>query len=281
MKAGTHRGRRSPLVLLVQEDDDARETLRQALEYDGLLVVEARVVQEALATLRETPPDVIAVDVAPGVSGLGVCQRLREQSRAERVPIIALARGSSFSFGDERESATETPFVVLGKPCPPEAVIVEIRRLLAPPAQPGGRLGRIGRNDDKAGGVRARDGQEAHRRPWKVLVVDDSQEIRDLFSTGLSLAGFSVTIAADAFAALLITSEHDAIVTDIDMPGMTGLELIKRIRATRGDRLPIVIVTGLCGDVIRQAPPTGSYAVLDKPCDPLALVETLRALLAA
>jgi CheY-like chemotaxis protein len=114
-----------------------------------------------------------------------------------------------------------------------------------------------------------------------VMVVDDSREIRDLFSIGLSLAGFSVVVAADGFAALRLVLQQDAIVTDIDMPGMTGLELIGRIRAMRGDTLPIVIVTGLCGEQVRRTPPSGSCAVLDKPCDPTALVETLRTLLAA
>jgi CheY-like chemotaxis protein len=123
---------RSPLVLLVHEDDGARETLRRALECVGILVVEARVAPEALATLRETPPDVIAVDVAPGIGGLGVCHRLREQSHAERIPIIAFLEASSSSSGDDREPATDTSVVVLGRPCPPETLIGEIRRLLAP-----------------------------------------------------------------------------------------------------------------------------------------------------
>lgn len=115
----------------------------------------------------------------------------------------------------------------------------------------------------------------------KILVVDDSREVRDLFSTGLTVAGFSVTVAANGFAALHVALEQDAVVTDIDMPGMTGLELIERIRATRGDRLPIVIVTGFCSAAVRQTASTGSCAVLDKPCDPIALVDTLRTLLAA
>jgi len=115
----------------------------------------------------------------------------------------------------------------------------------------------------------------------KVLVVDDNREIRDLFSTGLSVAGFSVTVAADGFAAWRMALEQDAIVTDIDMPGMTGLQLIERIRATGRDTLPIVIVTGLCSAEVRRMASTGSCTILDKPCDPMTVAETLRTLLAA
>jgi CheY-like chemotaxis protein len=113
----------------------------------------------------------------------------------------------------------------------------------------------------------------------KVLVVDDSREIRELFTTGLSLEGFSVTVAANGFAALRMAPGQDAIVTDIDMPDMTGVELIERVRATRGDTFPIVVVTGLCGEEMRKRPPPGSCAILDKPCDPMAVADVLRGLL--
>jgi DNA-binding response OmpR family regulator len=112
-----------------------------------------------------------------------------------------------------------------------------------------------------------------------VLVVDDNPEVLNLFCTGLSLAGFLVTVAQSGVAALSMAREQDAIVTDIDMPGMTGVELIERIRATRGETLPIIIVTGLCTAEVRDTATTHSCAVLDKPCDPMTLVATLRTLL--
>jgi CheY-like chemotaxis protein len=113
----------------------------------------------------------------------------------------------------------------------------------------------------------------------KVLVADDSREIRELLYTGLSLAGFSVTVASNGVAALRATSGQDAIVTDIDMPGMSGVELIQRIRSTRGDTIPIVVVTGL--EEMRQSPPAGATAVLGKPFDLVALVGLLSRLLSA
>jgi len=123
--------RLAPLVLLVQEDDEARETLRRALEHDGMFVVEARVAQEALATLRLGPPDVIAIDVASGIGGFGVCQRLRQQAHGERVPIIALAEVPSASDNTKRPTETSCD-VVLGKPCAAEALATEIWRLVVP-----------------------------------------------------------------------------------------------------------------------------------------------------
>ena len=124
--ADTQGLRRSPLVLLVQENDDARGVLKRALEYGGMIVVEARVAQEALATLQETPPDVIAVDVGPDVNALGVCRRLGRQSRTERVPIIAFAGG--YSAGDGRQEAFKASGEVV--PCQAETLIAEIRRVL-------------------------------------------------------------------------------------------------------------------------------------------------------
>jgi CheY-like chemotaxis protein len=113
----------------------------------------------------------------------------------------------------------------------------------------------------------------------KVLVADDSREMRELLHAGLSLAGFSVTVASNGVAALRAAPGQDAIVTDIDMPGMTGVELIQRIRSTGGDTIPIVVVTGL--EDMQQSPPTGASAVLGKPFDLITLVGLLSGLLSA
>ena len=113
----------------------------------------------------------------------------------------------------------------------------------------------------------------------RVLVVDDDRDTRDLFAVALSFMGFDATTAADGFAALQIAGEHDALVVDLAMPGMDGLELIQRIRAAGSPPRPIVVVTGQ-GDVstTRQAAAV-SCAALTKPCELSALVERLTTLI--
>jgi CheY-like chemotaxis protein len=80
-----------------------------------------------------------------------------------------------------------------------------------------------------------------------VLVAEDSGTVRELLRTALTLAGYQVLEAADGNAAWTMLHAHpvDAVVTDLHLPGLDGLSLVRNIR--RDDRLktlPAIIVTG-------------------------------------
>ena len=77
-----------------------------------------------------------------------------------------------------------------------------------------------------------------------ILVVDDKELLRDSIGVTLQRAGYTVVSATDGNAALESISRKrpDAVVTDLKMPGLTGIELIERVRASDED-LPIVLMT--------------------------------------
>ena len=77
-----------------------------------------------------------------------------------------------------------------------------------------------------------------------VLVVDDDEEIRASLRRGLSFEGFRVSLAGDGEEALRRVGAEppDLIVLDIMMPGLDGLEVVRRLRAA-GDRSPIIMLT--------------------------------------
>ena len=85
--------------------------------------------------------------------------------------------------------------------------------------------------------------REVAQKP-KVLIVDDSSVIRDIVGEVLSNAGIEVVTVEDGKVALELVNrtEFDLVVTDIEMPRMTGLELLQAIRA-RSDTLPVVMLT--------------------------------------
>jgi excisionase family DNA binding protein len=79
----------------------------------------------------------------------------------------------------------------------------------------------------------------------RVLVVDDEASIRDLLSKTLALAEYDVDLAPDGRSALdrLRVIPYDLLITDLKMPGVDGLAVIREARRLKTD-LPVIIITG-------------------------------------
>ena len=104
----------------------------------------------------------------------------------------------------------------------------------------------------------------------RVLVVDDDPVIGESFDRVLTPRGYAVIHAANGEQALerLAAEDYDLVYTDIKMPGLSGIEVARRVRASR-PWLPVVIVTGY-GSAENQAraKEIGVAAFLDKPLTP-------------
>lgn len=114
-----------------------------------------------------------------------------------------------------------------------------------------------------------------------LLVVDDDPLFRALMSDLLAAQGFRVTAASDGGAALdHIASRPDALVTDLQMPGMDGVELIDEARRRLGcETFPAVLVTGAEPDDARlgEARRRRYVTVVHKArTHPRAIVEVVR-----
>ncbi len=100
-----------------------------------------------------------------------------------------------------------------------------------------------------------------------VLVVDDKEMMRDSVGATLQRAGFTVVTADGGEAALAVIARRrpDAVVTDLKMPGVGGLELLERVRAI-DDELPVVIMTAFAAvDTAVQAIKLGAFDYVTKP----------------
>ena len=103
----------------------------------------------------------------------------------------------------------------------------------------------------------------------RVLVVDDEEDAREMLAAILTQAGYDVDDAADGFAALSKVSHYrpDVVVTDLRMPGMTGVDLLQRIRRIHGD-VPVILATGLeTWDLCTAAEAYGAVTCLVKPVE--------------
>lgn len=119
--------------------------------------------------------------------------------------------------------------------------------------------------------------------PPVVLIVDDDEDSLAMYAFGLLALGFQPVMAADAEEAFARACElqPDLVVTDVVMPGVSGLELARRLRAEERTRHAfIVILTGrVTSDLPGEALRAGGDRFLVKPCLPDALARELRALL--
>jgi two-component system, OmpR family, response regulator MprA len=114
-----------------------------------------------------------------------------------------------------------------------------------------------------------------------VLVVDDDRRVRDALDRALRLAGFETELAEDGLRGLEAIGRRapDAVVLDILMPGVDGLDLCRRLRAM-GDRTPVLMLTArdAVGDRVGGLE-AGADDYLPKPFDVDELTARVRALI--
>jgi DNA-binding NtrC family response regulator len=106
--------------------------------------------------------------------------------------------------------------------------------------------------------------------PVAILVVDDEASIRDSLTSWFEEDGFNVDSAADAREALakLDAGRFDIVLLDIKMPGMDGMQLLRRIRADLPDVVVIMITAYASVETAVQALKDGAFDYVTKPFDP-------------
>jgi len=114
-----------------------------------------------------------------------------------------------------------------------------------------------------------------------VLVVEDNQDARELLAIVLAAEGLSVITAGDGQAALNILRQRtpDLIITDIQMPLVDGIQLIRRIREDIQTSLPIVVMTAFDSGKAKDALEAGANHSATKPMDFESLVQLVKQIL--
>ncbi|HQR37537.1 MAG TPA: sigma-54 dependent transcriptional regulator [Blastocatellia bacterium] len=119
---------------------------------------------------------------------------------------------------------------------------------------------------------------ETSRTPARVLVVEDDEAYRRFLLAELGDLGFEVDSAADGQTALesIESGDYSVVLMDIRLPGMDGIEVLRRIQAGEPGSVQVVMMTGHGSiDTAIEAMKLGAYDYLTKPCD----VEEMRAVI--
>jgi len=129
MNSTTDKTREQPLVLVVEDYQDAREMYAAYLQFSGFDVAEAGNGIEAIEKTHELLPDIVLMDLAlPRMDGWEATRRLKNDERTRHIPIVALTGHALAGHAEGAREAGCDAFVT--KPCLPDALVAEIKRLL-------------------------------------------------------------------------------------------------------------------------------------------------------
>jgi PAS domain S-box-containing protein len=262
-------------VLVAEDDEQVRATVVEMLSELGYRVLKANDASSALAIIESgIPIDLLFTDVVmPGpLRSPDLARKARE-----RLPHLAVLFTSGYTENSIVHGGRLDPGVeLLGKPYTREALARKIRHVLSnekqrsltpsAPVLPGSGPGVFSRPRE------ATHASAPAGRRLDILLVEDDDLIRSNTSELLQDMGHVVHAAANAQAALALirTALPDLLITDVNLPGMSGEELAVQARALRGD-LAVVFATG---DHHVSAVP--GAMMLRKPYDTVTIEAVLR-----
>ena len=238
-------------ILAVDDDPKALGTLETYLKGAGLDVLTAMSGEQALSAVRRSSPDIVLLDLGmPGMSGREVLRELKARKETSDIPVIIV---TSLDQMAEREKAIhEGADDFLTKPIERRELLMRVRTLL--------RVRHLHRDLERTLGSlheleasRYADGA-AHdllkgppsRPPLAtILIVEDELLERAIYADLLRDHGYTVLTVPTAHQALelLRFQEVDVILVDLVLPGMSGPELIERLKTVTPDT-PVIVVTG-------------------------------------
>jgi signal transduction histidine kinase/DNA-binding response OmpR family regulator len=205
-----------PLILVVEDDESAAELLIHYLHSAGYQTEVARDGIEALEKARRLTPAAITLDVMlPQLDGWEVLAELKQDQRTRDIPVVVVSVTNQQSNG--RALGAADYFV---KPVNRDALVARLSRYAF------------------TGTVKQRE--------VKVLVVDDDPEARELVAKILEPLGFTVIRAANGEEGVELARQTapDLVILDLVMPGISGFEVVRILKADLYTRaIPVLVVT--------------------------------------
>jgi len=205
-----------PLVLIIEDDLRAAEMIRAHLTIGGYRVVLVATGHAGLGAARRMQPHAITLDLGlPDMDGWEVLYRLKREPATQGIPVLIV---SAQERGELGLSLGAVDWLV--KPVDPQRLLAALRRCQA--------LGAI-------------------RQPLRILAVDDEPVVLEALEALLIREGHEVLRAEDGEEALrrAAAERPDIILLDLHLPGLSGFEVVNRLRQTAGlEQVPVIAFSG-------------------------------------
>ena len=243
-------------ILIVDDEAVNRALLEAILTEVGYEVRQAESGEAALVQVTSQAPDLILLDLMmPGMSGFEVCRRLRQDPATSAVPVIMVTALGELKNKEAALTSGADDFVT--KPVHPEDLRARVEAML--------KVRRIRQDLDRTlaylhelEAVRHTQRREAldSLAPASdptpspllpaipILLVDDEALTRRFYGDVLTEHGFRVVAAGSGAEALQVARHQpmEAVILDIMMPGMSGLETLERLHA-QAPEVPVIMLT--------------------------------------
>jgi len=229
-------------ILIADDSKTNRNSLINMLSQFKNTIFEAENGIEALGHIKQNRIDLIITDlVMPRMDGFTLCRELKNNDETRSIPIIIFS-----DFSDKKR--VEEGFTLGAWAFVPKSQPDELLRIIT-------------------------KWNESHHlvNKWSVLVVDDSPTICYVVKDELTLDGYKVITANDGQEAWNILQKPDLrpdiIVTDIEMPGMNGLDLLQKIKKDSDlSEIPVVVMSSDSDrSTIMRTVQAGAVSYLSKP----------------
>ena len=206
---------RAARILAIDDDPDFLSYLTDSLESEGRSVEVATTAADGIEIARSRPPELILLDVyLPDRSGFEVLKTLKDDPRTREIPTLLVSvvneKAEGFRLGAED---------YLLKPVEGTLLVEAVANALSR--------------------------SESRRRPSTILVVDDEEDVTGYLSDALSSRGYRATVASSGPEALAAIEQAapDLILLDLMMPGMTGWEVLRRLRDSPHSKIPVIVLS--------------------------------------
>jgi len=284
-------------VLLVDDEEEYVRTMAERMELRDVGSRVALSGEEALKMVEEDPPDVMVLDLRmPGINGMEVLEKVKTEHPNVQV-VILTGHGSE---QHEKEARRLGAFQYLQKPADTNQILSTIRSAWSKSVQAAAEFVKESREEiDRSmtaaafaeSGAPEMAKEVMDRKPapkeepaeksestLKVLLVDDEEDLVRTMAERMEMRELGSDVALDGQQALNMIEDDipDVIVLDLRMPGMDGMEVLRRVKETY-PQIAVIIMTGHGSDQDeKEARRLGAFDYLRKPVDMAQLIEVVR-----
>ena len=244
-------------ILVIDDERMICDLLRSAFSSHGHEVFTATSGREGLELFRKQRPRFTLLDLhMPGMDGIEVLQEIRKFD--PKAGVIMLTGGGTDALEIRARGLGVTDF--LRKALPLEVLVRTMDKAMQRP---------VGPMQVSPAAIAVKDEPSDGRDNPSVLVVDDEPQIRSLVSQYLTQRGYRVRVAQDGPNALAMVKEEPPqfVITDMYMPGMNGLELLRELRANKYEGGLLGLTGSQDENLLQGVLDVGAVDVMGKPVD--------------